>query len=157
MYPMTAAHAHTSLSRSASALHLPNRSSIYTVPIPQPRNPTIRHTLILAYFVAPKLLQQSSSNLSNLQPRSLRSLFFNSQVSYQAARLHLRNPSCLHLNMAAPLLEFKAAATASTLGYASPSEWNRVRPIIKRLYVDEDKTLKEVMTIMARDYGHHAS
>jgi hypothetical protein len=59
--------------------------------------------------------------------------------------------------MAAPLLEFKAAATASTLGYASPSEWNRVRPIIKRLYVDEDKTLKEVMTIMARDYGHHAS
>jgi len=57
----------------------------------------------------------------------------------------------------APLLEPEAVATASTLGYASKSEWERIRPIIRRLYVDEDKTLKEVMAIMARDYGHQAS
>jgi Clr5 domain len=40
---------------------------------------------------------------------------------------------------------------------ASRSEWDLIRPLIKRLYVDEDKTLKEVMTIMAQDYGHHAT
>ena len=66
--------------------------------------------------------------------------------------------SYIHLNMAnAPLLESEAVPTASTLGYASRTEWDRVRPIIKRFYVDEDKTLKEVMAIMARDYGHQAS
>lgn len=70
----------------------------------------------------------------------------------------MRNPSYLHLNMAdVPLHEPEAASAASALAYATRSEWDRVRPIIKRLYVDEDKTLKEVMVIMARDYGHQAS
>jgi hypothetical protein len=70
----------------------------------------------------------------------------------------MSNPAYLDFNMAnISLLESEAVATASTRGYSSRSEWDRVRPIIKRLYVDEDKTLKDVITIMARDYGHQAS
>ncbi len=44
-------------------------------------------------------------------------------------------------------------------GEARPSrtDWDRLRPIIKRLYVDEDKKLADVMAIMARDYGHRAT
>jgi hypothetical protein len=37
------------------------------------------------------------------------------------------------------------------------TEWDRLRPIIKRLYTDEGKTLNEVMTIMARDHNHRAN
>lgn len=33
------------------------------------------------------------------------------------------------------------------------SEWARHMPTIKRLYIDEDRPLKEVMAIMSRDYG----
>ena len=47
-------------------------------------------------------------------------------------------------------------AAASYDHAASRAEWNRFRPLIKRLYVDEEKTLKEVMAIMERDYGHRA-
>ncbi|KAN0092365.1 hypothetical protein V8E51_018212 [Hyaloscypha variabilis] len=48
-------------------------------------------------------------------------------------------------------------AAASYDHAASRAEWNRFRPLIKRLYVDEEKTLKEVIAIMERDYGHRAS
>ena len=33
-------------------------------------------------------------------------------------------------------------------------DWEHVRPIIERLYVDENKTLKEVMELLSRDHGH---
>jgi Clr5 domain len=48
---------------------------------------------------------------------------------------------------------------AMTLSYAQPTraEWNRCRPMIKRLYADEKKTLKEVMDVMERDYGLRAT
>ncbi|KIN03326.1 hypothetical protein OIDMADRAFT_51293 [Oidiodendron maius Zn] len=48
---------------------------------------------------------------------------------------------------------------AMTLSYAQPTraEWNRCRPMIKRLYADEKKTLKEVMAVMERDYGLRAT
>jgi hypothetical protein len=48
---------------------------------------------------------------------------------------------------------------AMTLSYTQPTraEWNRFRPVIKHLYVDEEKTLKEVMAVMERDYGHRAT
>ena len=35
--------------------------------------------------------------------------------------------------------------------------WEAYRPTIKRLYLDEDKTLKDVMAIMQREYGHKAT
>ena len=38
-----------------------------------------------------------------------------------------------------------------------PEVWEIHRPTIKRLYLDEDKTLKDVMAIMQRDYGHKAT
>jgi hypothetical protein len=33
-------------------------------------------------------------------------------------------------------------------------DWDRLRPIIKRLYIDEDLTLDKVMNIMLFNYGH---
>ena len=38
-----------------------------------------------------------------------------------------------------------------------PEVWETYRPIVKRLYLDEDKTLKDVMAIMQREYGHKAT
>jgi Clr5 domain len=48
-------------------------------------------------------------------------------------------------------------AAATFARQACRTEWDRLRPVIKRLYVDEDRTLNEVMTIMARDHGHRAT
>jgi hypothetical protein len=33
-------------------------------------------------------------------------------------------------------------------------DWERLKDIIEELYVEENKTLKEVMHIMAQKYGH---
>ena len=41
--------------------------------------------------------------------------------------------------------------------WASLQDWERVRPVIRQLYVEEDRTLKEVMGIMATKYGHRAT
>ncbi len=38
-----------------------------------------------------------------------------------------------------------------------PDIWEIHRPMIKSLYVDQNKTLKEVMNVMQRDYGHKAT
>jgi hypothetical protein len=50
-------------------------------------------------------------------------------------------------------------AVAAPLSRKSPSQsaWERVRPLIKQLYVDEDRTLKEVMDTLVRDHGHTAT
>jgi hypothetical protein len=47
--------------------------------------------------------------------------------------------------------------TAPKGGWAAREAWDQVKPLIKKLYVDEDKTLKEVMQIMAREHGHHGT
>ncbi|CZR65656.1 uncharacterized protein PAC_15556 [Phialocephala subalpina] len=39
----------------------------------------------------------------------------------------------------------------------SPEHWERHRPVIKRLFLDENKKLKEVAQIMATQYGHFAT
>ncbi|PMD39544.1 hypothetical protein L207DRAFT_428284, partial [Hyaloscypha variabilis F] len=51
----------------------------------------------------------------------------------------------------------QAVAAPSSLKCPSLSEWERVRPLIKQLYVDEDRTLKEVMDTLVRDHGHKAT
>ena len=38
-----------------------------------------------------------------------------------------------------------------------PEVWETYRPIIKRLYLDEEKTLKDVMAIMQREYDYKAT
>ncbi|PMD31519.1 hypothetical protein L207DRAFT_472191 [Hyaloscypha variabilis F] len=65
--------------------------------------------------------------------------------------------SYLQPNLAQPAPGPGHVAAASYDRAASRAEWNRFRPLIKRLYVDEEKTLKEVIAIMERDYGHRAS
>jgi hypothetical protein len=41
--------------------------------------------------------------------------------------------------------------------YAKPSEWEPHRATIKRLYLDEDRTLKEVKSYMEETYDFHAT
>ncbi len=40
---------------------------------------------------------------------------------------------------------------------ASRNDWERFRPLIKRLYVDEDRTLKDVMAILLAEHGHNGT
>ena len=48
-------------------------------------------------------------------------------------------------------------ALATNGKWPSGDDWTRHRPLIKRLYVDDDRTLTDVMAIMARDNGHKAT
>ena len=41
--------------------------------------------------------------------------------------------------------------------WASKDDWKRVKPFIKRLYVDEDRKLKEVMAIMEKEHDFKAT
>jgi hypothetical protein len=57
-------------------------------------------------------------------------------------------------------------AHATSMAYESPKaapvrgptrdDWERCRPLLKRLYIDEGKKLKDVMAIMTQ-YGHSAT
>lgn len=40
---------------------------------------------------------------------------------------------------------------------SSEVQWARYRPVIKQLYVDEDRTLHDVIDIMKRDFGFDAT
>jgi len=41
--------------------------------------------------------------------------------------------------------------------YAKPGDWEAVRPLITRMYVDQGRTLKEVMETMDKQYGHRGT
>lgn len=60
----------------------------------------------------------------------------------------------------APDKETKPVLTERRSTYIrGPSKelWARYKPLVKRMYVDEGKTLKEVMTIMEREHRFIAS
>ena len=44
-----------------------------------------------------------------------------------------------------------------TKPYATPADWDSHRRIIERLYLDEDKTLDKVKSIMLQKYGLNAT
>ena len=50
-----------------------------------------------------------------------------------------------------------SASKASASKWASLEDWERVKFLIRKLYVEEDRTLKEVMAIMSSKYGHNAT
>lgn len=53
---------------------------------------------------------------------------------------------------------FNAPESSTKLAYNTDrKQWESAKPIIKRLYVYENKQLKEVMTIMERDHGLRGS
>jgi hypothetical protein len=45
----------------------------------------------------------------------------------------------------------------TTKRYATPADWDLHRHIIERLYLDEDKTLDKVKSIMSTKYGLNAT
>lgn len=50
-----------------------------------------------------------------------------------------------------------AAAAATATSWAEAGDWAAHRSTIARLYADEDRTLREVMEIMKRDYSFFAT
>lgn len=60
-----------------------------------------------------------------------------------------------HLEHAEDLL-LSGSALQTTQG-PSAEDWERVRPIIRRLYIEEGRTLNDVMDILANEYGHKAT
>jgi hypothetical protein len=42
-------------------------------------------------------------------------------------------------------------------GYAAPDEWPGVRLTLHKLYIEEDKSLGDVIAIMERDHGFRAT
>lgn len=53
--------------------------------------------------------------------------------------------------------DMSSKAAASRSKWASLEDWEKVKPLIRQMYVEEDRTLKHVMAIMASKYGHHAT
>jgi len=51
----------------------------------------------------------------------------------------------------------KPGASKASSKWASLQDWEKFKPLIKQLYVEEDRTLKDVMAIMASKYGHRAT
>lgn len=41
--------------------------------------------------------------------------------------------------------------------YAAPADWEHMKPVIKRLYIDEERTLGDVMAIMESQYLHRGT
>jgi hypothetical protein len=49
------------------------------------------------------------------------------------------------------------ASRATKNAWATPDDWERFRDTIKQLYLDQNKSLKEVMAMMERDHEFHAT
>lgn len=63
-----------------------------------------------------------------------------------------------HLEYVENLLPSQPSGSAlQTTHGPSADDWERLRPVIRRLYIDEGHTLKDVMNIMADKYGHKAT
>ena len=41
--------------------------------------------------------------------------------------------------------------------YAAPADWEHMKPVIKRLYIDEERTLSDVMAMMESQYLHRGT
>jgi Clr5 domain len=46
-----------------------------------------------------------------------------------------------------------AAPEATELKRPSPQDWHNIRPVFTKLYSTEDRTLKDVRSILERDHG----
>ena len=65
----------------------------------------------------------------------------------------MRTEGFLAMTENAPSLAGRAMKNA----WATPDDWERFRDTIKQLYLDQNKSLKEVMTMMDRDHDFHAT
>ena len=73
--------------------------------------------------------------------------------------------------MASPMESTSAAAGVQDAGpsdiprntpapggnWPSAEDWTRNRALIKRLYIDENRTLKDIIATMEREHGHKAT
>jgi hypothetical protein len=56
-----------------------------------------------------------------------------------------------------PLFSAPLPPTSRKPKWAAPGNWDSQRPLIKQLYLDENRTLTEVMKLMKRDHGFNAT
>lgn len=63
----------------------------------------------------------------------------------------------MEMQPSADRLEADGIADHGRVRYAKPSEWTAQKDIIRRLYLDENKTLDEVRRIMADKHQFHAT
>lgn len=52
---------------------------------------------------------------------------------------------------------FPDTSASDRVTWASPADWERQKPLITQLYVDEKRSLKQVMEIMADEHDHNAT
>lgn len=70
---------------------------------------------------------------------------------------HLVGPASdihIHINRALPA---ESTSAAPKSGSFSEEKWDQMQPTIRRLYLDEAKSLEQVMGIMAAVYGFKAT
>ena len=72
-------------------------------------------------------------------------------------RVPSQNTSNLGSQAAAQVLMFPSEEMVLVKSGPKPDIWETHRSTIKRLYLDDNKTLKDVMAIMERDYDHKAT
>jgi len=56
-----------------------------------------------------------------------------------------------------PSTDMSLTIRGTKAGYAVPEDWEVMKPYIKKLYIDEERTLKDVMNIMASQYSHRGT
>jgi hypothetical protein len=79
-----------------------------------------------------------------------------SAVLGQLAQTSVANPHSLPDASTAETFGSRAAPQSSKT-WATPTDWELYHDEIVRLYIDDDKPLKEVMDVMATEHGFHAT
>ena len=63
-----------------------------------------------------------------------------------------------HLDYTEELLPLQLSRSAlQTTQWPSAGDWERLQPVIRQLYIEEGRTLNDIMNIMLNEYGHKAT
>jgi hypothetical protein len=96
--------------------------------------------------------RSDTSSAASLHTASVVStIFLNSFARYACAAIHSMEQATGHSQHAA------IAPTSSEKTGPSATEWERVKPIVRRLYREERRPLRDVVVILDRDFGFRAT
>ena len=70
--------------------------------------------------------------------------------------MSILNPD--HIDFAEELFPFPLSTPVpQTIQGPPAADWERLQPVIRRLYIEEGRTLKDIMNIMLGNYDHKAT
>jgi hypothetical protein len=118
----------------------------------QPRFPTSLYSCVCSS----KLLSQfpiSARHFTNITYYLPLHTWFGAKMEHYLVLLPKPQGCEAYTNMSHPPIVPQENSTKRI----TPGDWERVRPIIAELYVEQDKTLPEVMRIMAHRHNHHGT